>query len=130
MKKLIGTAVIAMLMLMTSAIPAFGHGTGSVNAQQPGQAFGNVYGRAQYVLNGHPSYRVTAWLQRRIPGSSWVSVTSSTRISSDGYASTAFVARNCRYDYRSIGEGWARSSTGSLHAYAQDLTSSIISHTC
>ena len=123
-------AILIVLASLILAAPATAHNTGNLNALQPSQAFGGVYGRVQYVLNSHSSYKVTAWLQRRTPGGSWSSVTSATRISADAYASTTPTTRNCRYDYRSIGEGWAWNQAAGYHAYAQDLTSTILFHTC
>ena len=130
MRRAASVLLIGLLSLILAG-PATAHNSpGFVNAMQPGEAFGGVYGRVQYSLNGHPSYKVTAWLQRRVPGGSWSSVTSATRISADAYASTTPTTRNCRYDYRSIGEGWGWNSAMGYHAYGQDLTSTILFHTC
>ena len=123
-------AILIVLASLILAAPVTAHNTGNINALQPANfPGGGVYARVQYTVNAHPSYKVTAWLQRRLPGGSWSSVTSSTRISSDGYASTTPVDRLSCFDYRSIGEGWAWNSAQGYHAYAQDLTSTILFHT-
>jgi hypothetical protein len=125
------SVLLALILSVILASPATGHNApGNINALQPANfPGGGVYARVQYVLNGHPSYKVTAWLQQRLPGGSWSSVNSNTRISSDGYASTTPVNRLSCYDYRSIGEGWGWNSAMGYHAYAQDLTSTILFHT-